>query len=62
MQAQPTYLHRAKTQLDMDTDGAHTGFVRFLALSPDGKHALSGSDDKTCKLWDLASRKCMATW
>jgi WD40 repeat protein len=46
----------------MDTADAHTGAVRSLAISPDGRMLLSGSDDKTCKLWDLGTKKCLATW
>jgi WD40 repeat protein len=26
-----------------------------VAFSPDGKHALTGSSDKTAKLWDVAT-------
>jgi WD40 repeat protein len=33
----------------------HTGNVRCLSLSPDGRTLASGSDDRTIKLWDLAS-------
>jgi WD40 repeat protein len=35
----------------------HTATVTCLALSPDGKQALSGSDDKTVRLWDIQSGK-----
>ena len=31
----------------------HTDVVRAVALFPDGRRALSVSDDKTLKLWDL---------
>ena len=33
----------------------HSGEVLSVAIAPDGKTALSGSDDKTLRLWDLAS-------
>jgi WD40 repeat protein len=31
----------------------HTGWIRSLAVSKDGKRALSGSQDGTMRLWDL---------
>jgi WD40 repeat protein len=34
------------------------GYVNAVAVSPDGKTALSGSGD-TVKLWDLGSGKCL---
>src|SRR5262249_17758613 len=33
----------------------HTGMVRCLAFSPDGKRILSGSADRTLRLWDAAT-------
>ncbi|MCP4696951.1 MAG: TIR domain-containing protein [Gammaproteobacteria bacterium] len=38
----------------------HTGWVNSVAVSPDGQWLVSGSKDKTVKLWDLASGECRA--
>lgn len=37
----------------------HTHWVRTVAVTPNGRWALSGSDDKTVKAWDLESS---ASW
>jgi WD40 repeat protein len=37
------------------------GTVSAVAFSPDGKRALSASEDKTLKLWDLAAKKEIRT-
>jgi WD40 repeat protein len=33
----------------------HSGFVLAVAVTPDGRRAVSGSTDKTLKVWDLES-------
>ena len=31
--------------------------MNSVAYSPDGKHIVSGSDDRTVKVWDVATGK-----
>ena len=39
----------------------HKGWVRSVAISPDGKWAASGSEDMTAKIWNLETDECRAT-
>jgi len=32
----------------------HSDWVKSVAYSPDGKHLVSGSNDNTVKVWDVA--------
>ena len=36
----------------MEKENAHSGYVYSVAFSPDGKTIVSGSGDKTLKVWD----------
>ena len=35
--------------------------VNSVQITPDGWYAVSGSDDKTVKIWDLEMGTCVAT-
>ncbi len=39
----------------------HSGSIHSVAASPDGKWAVSGSGDKSIKIWDLEKGECRAT-
>jgi WD40 repeat protein len=40
----------------------HKDDVHAVAISPNGLNALTGSQDKTMKLWEIATGKCLATF
>jgi small GTP-binding protein len=40
----------------------HTGSVWGVAVTPDGRTVVSGSSDKTLKVWDLETGQCRATF
>ncbi len=40
----------------------HNGSVSSLAFSSDGRFAVSGSDDQTIKLWEIATGKVLQTY
>ena len=50
---------RKSSGADVAVQLAHTDSIDAVALSPDGRLALSGSDDKTAKLWDVTTGRVM---
>ena len=38
----------------------HSSYVLGVAITPDGRRAVSASEDKTLRVWDLESRKELA--
>jgi WD40 repeat protein len=55
--AQDPPLPRAELVLQT----GHTGSVNALALSPDGRFLVSGSEDVTLKIWDTATGNVLRT-
>ena len=60
-QAKPKSKQRAPLAVLERKLIGHKGWVRSVAVSPDGKWAASGSEDMTVKIWDLETGECRAT-
>ena len=45
-------LAAASLELKAEKQSAHSNYVTSVAFSPDGKTIVSGSADKTLKVWD----------
>ena len=56
------FIWRQINDRSIRTFTGHTKSVGSVAISPDGRTALSGSDDNTLKLWDLATGKELRTF
>lgn len=39
----------------------HDNWIRAIIFHPTGKYLLSASDDKTIRIWDLATGRCLKT-
>jgi WD40 repeat protein len=51
----------ADSPLPMLDTGGHMALIRGIAFTPDGKQLVSASEDKTIRVWDLASGKTVRT-
>merc|ERR1719300_606862 len=40
----------------------HNNMVRTLDVEPKGQFAVSGGDDGTMKIWEIATGRCLKTW
>ena len=45
--------HPGTLELKSEKTSAHSDIIRSVAFSPDGSKIVSGSDDKTIKVWEL---------
>ena len=43
-----------------EKSNAHSDYIRSVAYSPDGKTIVSGSDDRTLKVWELRNPEPIA--
>ena len=50
---------QARPELVLQT--GHTGAINAIALSSDGRFLVSGSEDSTIKLWDIATGNVLRT-
>jgi len=48
-------------QVSIVVDSGHHDSLSSMAISPDEKLLVTGSDDRTCKLWDVESGKLLRT-
>ena len=55
-------LNSAELAVKVQTQFGHSRDVRAVAFSPDGRLALSGSDDDKLKLWEVASGREIGTF
>jgi len=47
---------------ELRTFEGHESYVYSVCFSPNGRYALSGSDDEILKLWDVETGKCLRTF
>ena len=58
---QPEKSSQPLAVLEHQLTAGYKGWVRSVAISPDGTWLASGSEDKTVKIWDIKTGNCRAT-
>jgi WD40 repeat protein len=53
---------KSQEKLEFFCQLEHTGSVYSVAISSDGKYALSGSEDRTIRLWDIETGNLIRTF
>ena len=54
----PSVIHWPQCQYSIH---GHSNVVQSVAVSPDGKHIVSGSHDKTIRIWDTATGQAVGS-
>lgn len=55
------FLNRQHAQLAGTVSG-HGSWVLSVAVSPDNERFVSGSSDRTVKVWDMKAKQCLHTF
>lgn len=57
----PKELEPFPKQLTVEYRG-HAGLVRSLSVDPSGQWLATGSDDKTARVWEVSTGRCVVMW
>ena len=55
--SEPLVLHIGTLDLKTEKQNAHSGYIRSVDFSPDGKTIISGGNDKALKVWDAGMKR-----
>ena len=59
--AQKGWTKEIQIQHQLKTLKGHTRELHYVSISADGRRAVSGSHDKTVRIWDLETGRCLST-
>lgn len=55
-------LRDADTGAELGVGYGHEGYIQSLAMSPDGKYAVTGGLDRTIRVWEIPTARELARW